>query len=320
MRLVTYAHPGQTAHLGALIHDPDGGEKVLDLHAASIARRKSERDGGFLIPDDILAFLATGDAGLTLANRTLDWAQRNDFATAPLDQVHLHAPVPQPGKLLALAGNYQEHIREGGGTDVDKSISVPNVFIKPSTTVIGPHDPVTLPAHISSEVDWELEIAIVIGKPVYRVDEAEAAAAIAGYAICNDISSRSLIVSNRRRETTPRDAFFDWLAGKWQDGFAPLGPWLATADEVPNAGALAMSLSVNGEMKQQGSTGQMIFNAAETVAWISRLCSLEPGDVIITGTPAGVGVASGTFLTAGDEIVCEIEGLGQQRTTMVAAG
>jgi 2-keto-4-pentenoate hydratase/2-oxohepta-3-ene-1,7-dioic acid hydratase in catechol pathway len=316
MRLVTYAHPGQTAHLGALI----GDDQVLDLHAASIARRERERDGGFLIPDDILAFLATGDAGLELANRTIDWAQRIGFATAPLGRVHLHAPVPRPGKLLALAGNYQEHIREGGGTDVDKSTSVPNVFIKPGTTVIGPHDPVKLPAHISSEVDWELEIAIVIGKPAYRVDESGAAAAIAGYAICNDISSRSLIVSNRRRETTARDAYFDWLAGKWQNGFAPFGPWLATADEVPDAGALAMSLSVNGEIKQQGSTGQMIFDAAETVAWISQLCTLEPGDVIITGTPAGVGVASGTFLAAGDEITCEIEGLGQQRTAVVAAG
>ena len=315
MRLVTYAYPGQTAHLGALV----GDDRVLDLHAASIARREAARDGGFLLPDEAIAFLATGEAGLELAHRVSDWAAASGFPTAPLDAVRLHAPVPNPGKLLALAGNYQEHIREGGGTDVDKSTSVPNVFIKPNTTIIGPHDPVTLPAHISSEVDWELEIAVVIGKPVYRVDVAAAAKAIAGYAVCNDISSRSLIVGNRRRETTARDAYFDWLAGKWQDGFAPLGPWLATADEVPDASALAMSLSVNGKVRQQGSTGQMIFNAAESVAWISQLCTLEPGDVIITGTPAGVGAASGTFLKPGDEIVAEIACLGQQRTRVVAA-
>jgi 2-keto-4-pentenoate hydratase/2-oxohepta-3-ene-1,7-dioic acid hydratase in catechol pathway len=315
MRLVTYAYPGQTPRLGALT----GDDRVLDLHAASIARRDTERDGGFLLPDEMVAFLATGDAGRDLAGRVIAWAQASGFPTAPLDGVHLHAPVTTPGKLLALAGNYQEHIREGGGTDVDKTTSVPNVFIKPTTTVAGPHDPITLPAHISAEVDWELEIAVVIGKPAYRVGVAEAARAIAGYAICNDISSRSLIVSNRRRETTARDAYFDWLAGKWQDGFAPLGPWLVTADEVPNASALAMSLAVNGETRQQGSTGQMIFDVAESVAWISQLCTLEPGDVIITGTPAGVGAASGTFLKPGDEIVAEIEGLGQQRTRIVAA-
>lgn len=315
MRLVTYAYPGQTPRLGALA----GDDQVLDLHAASIARRDAERDGGFLVPDEMVAFLATGEAGRELATRVIAWAREAMFPTAPLDGVRLHAPVTRPGKLLALAGNYQEHIREGGGMDVDKSTSVPNVFIKPTTTITGPHDPVTLPAHISAEVDWELEIAVVVGKPVYRVDAAEAAGAIAGYTICNDISSRSLIVSNRRREATARDAYFDWLAGKWQDGFAPLGPWLVTADEVPNANALAMSLAVNGEVRQQGSTGQMIFDAAESVAWISQLCTLEPGDAIITGTPAGVGAASGTFLKAGDEMVAEIEGLGQQRTRIVAA-
>lgn len=315
MRLVTYAYAGQTPRLGALT----GDDQVLDLHAASIARRDAERDGGFLLPGEMVAFLAIGDAGRELAQRVVGWAGTSGFPTAPLVQVRLHAPVMRPGKLLALAGNYQEHIREGGGTDVDKATSVPNVFIKPNTTITGPNDPVTLPAQLSAEVDWELEIAVVVGKPVQRVDAAGAAAAIAGYMICNDISSRSLIVSNRRRETTARDAFFDWLAGKWQDGYAPLGPWLATADEVPNADRLAMSLSLNGEVKQQGSTGQMIFDAAESVAWISQLCTLEPGDIIITGTPAGVGAASGTFLKPGDEMVAEIEGLGQQRTRIVAA-
>ena len=223
-----------------------------------------------------------------------------------LADVRLLAPLPRPGKLLACAGNYQEHIAEGGGTAVDKGRAIPRLFIKPVTTVLAPGEPLRLPA-LSRAVDWELELAAVIGRD----------GAVAGYAMLNDVSARS-IDWDVERDLVEWDRFFDWLNGKWFDGFAPMGPWIATPDEIADPNDLKLELRVNGEVRQSASTSQMIFRVDELVAFANRITTLEPGDVIATGTPAGVGAASHTYLEAGDVMEGTIEGLGVLRTPVVA--
>lgn len=235
----------------------------------------------------------------------------------PLGQVRLAAPIPRPGKLLALAGNFQDHIVEGGGQRVDKTKITPRVFMKPSTTIVGPGDPIRLPC-VSETVDYELEMAIVIGKTARHAPVGLALDHIAGYVIVNDVSSRSLTIG-AYREARPMDDFFDWLNGKWQDGFAPMGPYILTADEVADPDALWMKLWVNGELRQDSSTRYMIFNTAELVSFASDLMTLEPGDVIATGTPSGVGATTSTYLKAGDIVRCEIQGLGVLENPVVAS-
>lgn len=225
-----------------------------------------------------------------------------------LSSVKLLAPIPRPGKFLALAGNYQSHIEEGGGKRVDKTKITPRVFIKPSSCVIGPGDAVPLP-RVSDTVDWELELGIVIGRVAKHVSVASALDYVAGYTIINDISSRTLNIGAHRN---PRDGdgWFDWINGKWQDGYGPMGPYILTSDEVADPDNLWMKLWVNGEIKQNANTSGMIFNTRELVSFASDLMTLEPGDVIATGTPSGVGATTETYLKAGDVMRCEIEGLG----------
>ena len=233
----------------------------------------------------------------------------------PLSQARLAAPIPRPGKLLALAGNFQDHIVEGGGQRVDKTSITPRVFMKPSTTIIGAGDPIRLP-RVSDTVDYELEMAIVIGKLARHVPVAQALDYVAGYVIVNDISSRSLNIGTHR-EARPMDDFFDWLNGKWQDSFAPMGPYILTADQVADPDDLWMKLWVNGQLRQNSNTRHMIFNTAELVSFASDLMTLEPGDVIATGTPSGVGATTSTYLKAGDVVRCEIQGLGTLENPVV---
>lgn len=309
MKLVSFSQLDGRPRLGAILEDRRGA-RVCDLTNASEGYRRTQEQGGFVLPADMVEFLATGESGLMLARNVLTWAAHTGFATAPLDSVRLVAPVPRPPKLLALAGNYQEHIVEGGGTAVDKTKVVPMLFMKPTTSLAGQSQPLALPRAISQTVDWELEVAVVIGRQAKYVSAATALEHIAGYTIFNDISSRSLEITKTRAQSRPRDQFFDWLNGKWQDGFGLMGPYLVTRDEIPDPQNLRLRLSVNDEIRQDGSSAQMIFTIAETIAWASTLFTLEPGDVIATGTPSGVGSASGTFLKAGDVLRAEIDGLG----------
>jgi 2-keto-4-pentenoate hydratase/2-oxohepta-3-ene-1,7-dioic acid hydratase in catechol pathway len=235
-----------------------------------------------------------------------------------LSEVALLPPVPRPGKLLAVAANYQDHIRESGMAAVDKSKRVPRLFLKPATCLIGAGQALTLP-NLSRTVDWELELAVVIGKNARHVAVVDALSHVAGYAIINDISARSLDWEVTR-DADPWNGFFDWLNGKWLDGFAPMGPWLLTADEVPDPQRLRIRMSVNGKLRQDASTADMIFSVAELVAFASRLMTLEPGDVIATGTPAGVGAATDTYLAAGDLMEGTIDGLGTLTTPILARG
>jgi 2,4-didehydro-3-deoxy-L-rhamnonate hydrolase len=226
------------------------------------------------------------------------------------DQVEMRVPVAKPNKIFLLAGNFAEHVIERGGTTAERQETFPYVFMKPpSTTLTDPGKPVTRPANAPNEVDWELELAVVIGKRCKDVSEADALSYVAGYTIINDITQRKFR-PNPGRKKRERDVFFDWLHGKWFDGFCPCGPCIVDAADVPDPQNLKMTLTRNGHVEQNGNTGQMVFPVAAIIEFISAMCTLEPGDLISTGTPSGVGSAKGTYLQPGDLMHGTIEGIG----------
>ena len=236
----------------------------------------------------------------------------------PIEDVKLLAPIPRPPKVLALAGNYSEHIQETGLalglSDSPRQTTVPRPFLMPPTVVIGPDEEIPWPAY-SEKIDYEIELAVIIGKKAKAISPEDAPESIAGYTICNDISARSVTFAEKRA-ARPWDEFYDWLNGKWADGFCPMGPYLLTADEVENVQNLNMTLTVNGQVRQMANTAQMIYPVADVVSFLSHIMTLEPGDVIATGTPAGVAMATGNFLQPGDEIQCAIEKLGTLTNTL----
>jgi 2-keto-4-pentenoate hydratase/2-oxohepta-3-ene-1,7-dioic acid hydratase in catechol pathway len=303
MRLVTYRDRGGVVRAGALV-DRDGVDHVVDLSALGA--------GGA----GLLGLLETGEGWLDRTLRDVGEASSADGAPVPLDDVELLAPIPRPPKLLAAAANYQAHITEAGLPEVDRSRIVPKLFMKPSSAVIAPGEALRLPS-ISDDVDWELELGVIVGSRARDVAVEHALEAVAGYTIVNDVSARSIDWGLADREPNDWNGFFDWLNGKWLDGFAPMGPWLLTADEVPDPGNLEIELRVNGVVRQAGPTGAMIFGVAELVSFASRLMTLEPGDVIATGTPAGVGATTGDRLRDGDVMEGTITGLGVLRTPVV---
>lgn len=231
--------------------------------------------------------------------------------------VRLLSPLLRPPKLLALARNFQDHITEGGGQRVDKSRIVPKLFLKPSSAIIGPDAPVCLPT-ISHTTDWEVELAVIIGTRCRNVTLERALDTVFGYTVANDLSARTTDWGVARDEDRWNE-LFDWLNGKWPHGFAPLGPYILTADELPDPQELELSLYLNGERKQHSSTREMISTVAETIAFASRFMTLEPGDVIETGTPSGVGATTGTYVKAGDVMEAQIEKLGTLRTPVRAS-
>ncbi|HQI27047.1 MAG TPA: fumarylacetoacetate hydrolase family protein [Sedimentisphaerales bacterium] len=180
--------------------------------------------------------------------------------------------------------------------------------------LVGPDETVAWPVY-SEQIDYELELAVVIGKNAKCVTAQDAPNYIAGYTIANDISARS-VTFKKGRQQRPWDEFYDWLNGKWADGFCPMGPWLVTKDEIADVQNLKMVLKVNNEVRQNANTAQMIYSVADIVSFLSHLMTLEPGDVICTGTPSGVGMATGNFLKPGDRIECSIEGLGTLTNTL----
>lgn len=232
--------------------------------------------------------------------------------------VELLAPIPNPGKILALAGNYTKHIIEAGMklglTASPRQNTVPRPFIKPNTVLNHPNAVIPWPVY-SSEIDYELELCIVIGKTAKCVSPQQAKDHIAGYTIANDVSARSVTFKEARAKR-PWDEFYDWLNGKWADGFLPLGPCIVTADEIGDPCNLKMTLKVNDEIRQNANSADMIFNVYEIVSFLSHIMTLEPGDLIATGTPEGVAMATGNFLNAGDRIECYIEKIGILTNTL----
>src|SRR3990172_2203594 len=215
MRLASYRGSDGSAR-AAVVVNRKGQDQVIDLHDAS----------GGKLPSDVLTLLNQGDAALEAARKIAAGRKPG----TPVSKVQLLAPIQRPGKLICIAGNFQKHIEEGGGKRVNKDIITPKLFIKPSSSIIGPGEAVTLPPVAENSTDWELELAVVIGKRGRDIPISKALDYVAGYAVINDISGRSMDWNVEGRKPSDWDSFFDWLNGKWIDGFAAWGPWITTAD------------------------------------------------------------------------------------------
>lgn len=242
---------------------------------------------------------------------SLEWAYH-------LSEVTILAPVPNSRKLILLAGNYRAHIREVGYRVPEDPIAItPQFFLKPpSTTLIGDEAPIKLSEN-AIWVDWEVELAVIIGKKGKFIPESTAMDYVFGYSILNDISERNFNSKINNRFLREKDPFLDWLHGKWFDGFAPMGPTVVTKDEIYDPHQLEIKLWVNDQLKQSGNTSQMIHNIPFLINKLSEIITLEPGDIISTGTPSGVGQGSGERLNRGDIVKCEITGLGVLKNAIV---
>lgn len=254
-------------------------------------------------PTDLVELAAAAPEFLADVQRRVD-AYRGPVSA--LADVRLLAPVPRPGKIIGIGLNYRDHAAETG-QDIP---TTPVVFAKFSTSVSGPYDPIVYPAQ-STRLDYEAELGVVIGRRCWDVSLADAPSAIAGYVVLNDVSARDV-----QNETS------QWTLGKSFPGFAPIGPALVTADSVPDPQDLDISLRVNGAQRQSSNTANMIFGVVELVSRLSRYCILEPGDIIATGTPGGVGIGfrPERLLDVGDVVDVRIEGIGGIRNQVVAPG
>jgi len=305
MRLVTYRKAG-VARVGALV-----GKKVVDLAEASVAA------GATPIPPCMIGLLDMGAKGIRTAKAAVRYAEGHPEFLESLRKSALLAPVPRPRKLLALAGNYAEHIKESYGKARAKKEMTPRVFMMPPTTTVN-HPGANVPMYKKLHfLDWEVELAIVMGRKAKYVSAKDAPKYIVGYTIVNDITERAFKVRNRTKEE-PIDGFFDWLNGKWGDGFAPMGPCIVTSDEIGDPQNLDLSLQVNGKTMQDSNTSKMLFSCAELVSYISQWVTLEPGDVIATGTPHGIGKPQGIRLKANDIVKATIQKIGTLQNKITA--
>jgi 2-keto-4-pentenoate hydratase/2-oxohepta-3-ene-1,7-dioic acid hydratase in catechol pathway len=283
MRLVTYELEGQL-HPGAMA----GDSTVVDLGSIGVS--------------SIADLIAGGAATLEKAAKFLN----NPTAAAkkPLSSARLTAPIPRPGKLICVGLNYRDHAEETGSEIPE----VPTIFNKFATAVIGPGDKIVLPK-VSKAPDYEAEFAFVIGRGGRNIAPEKWRDHVFGYTIVNDVSARDY-----QRATT------QWLMGKTFDTFAPIGPWIVTADEIEDPHALDISMTINGEVLQHSNTKNLIFKIPDLITFLSSVFTLEPGDIVSTGTPAGVGMARTPprFLRDGDTTVVKIQGIGELKNPVVA--
>ncbi len=272
MKLLSFKHNGQN-QIGALL-----GEQIVPAGAE--------------LPGNMLDFLAAGAPARQALQKLID----ADGKRMPLSDVQLLAPIPRPGKLLGVGLNYADHI---GETGMEKP-EYPTFFTKQSTCVIANGEAIHVPP-VSDKVDYEGELAFVIGKRCKHVPVEQAHEVIAAYTICNDVTVRDW------QQRTPT-----WTLGKSFDTHGPLGPWLVTADEIADPHNLSLKTWVDEELRQNGNTSEMIFNCYELIAYLTQVMTLEPGDVISTGTPAGVGVKMKPrgYLKPGQTVRIEIQGIG----------
>ncbi len=239
-------------------------------------------------------------------NRLSAWLREHE-STCPVvgEEVRLAAPCARPSKIICVGMNYAAHAAETGAA----APTEPVIFMKATSAITGPYDPIMLPEG-STKTDWEVELAVVIGKRASYVSEAEAMDYVAGYVLHNDVSEREFQMERGGQ----------WVKGKSADTFAPLGPWIATADEIADPHQLHLWLKVNDEMVQDSTTADLIFNLPQCISYISRFMTLLPGDVISTGTPSGVGLGMkpNRYLRAGDVVELGIDGLGTSRQEIIA--
>ena len=284
------------------------GEQIYD--AASLAAKPEY--------DSVLGILRDWRSASSLLKRKA--ARPGRAKGIPLRTAKLLAPLPAPGAIFCAGANYTDHMAEMAraegrppGPNMKELGEKPWHFVKTSASVIGPGAVVKLPAY-SKAVDWEVELAAVIGRTAKDVPAAKALEFVAGYTIANDLSARDVM---KREQVPPAAPFkFDWLSQKCFDGACPLGPWIVPAWQIGDPQRLGLKLWVNDELMQDSNTGRMIFSTAEQIAQLSTRVTLSPGDLVLTGTPAGVGMARRRFLKAGDTVRLWIDGIGELRHTM----
>ncbi len=307
MKLVSYSKAG-TTRIGCM-----QDETVIDLNYAFVAQLEAEgmirakQIADAYVPANMVEFLQGGKASMELAESAAAYARSHaDSIAYPvlhrLEDVKLEAPVIQPSKMICVGHNYREHILE-----MKRELPEhPVVFAKYPNTIVGPQD--DIPYYpISEQLDYEAEFVFVIGRRARNVSQADALDYVAGYTIANDITYRDI-----QRRT------IQWMQGKAVDGSAPMGPWLMTADELPDPSGLEVVLTVNGEERQRSNTANLVFTVPRLVEFLSGLMTLEPGDVILTGTPGGVGFARDpqVFLQDGDVVRIEIDKIGALENTV----
>jgi acylpyruvate hydrolase len=288
MKLVTFSHGGRMG-IGALI-STGAGDYVLDF-------RRAELD----LPSDMLQFLCAGEPAGRLARRAT--ADPDERALVAVDDVTLFAPVPRPGKLICVGHNYYDH-----AVDASNPEEYPTFFAKFANTVIGHQQSIVYP-RLPVQLDYEAELAVVIGKRARCVDQNRAIEVVAGYTIFNDVTAR---------DYQPRSS--QWMIRKSFDTFGPMGPALVSADEVPDPGNLNLTLDLNGVQRQHSSTSNLIFPIPFLIAYLTRTMTLDPGDVIATGTPSGTGAMQKppAFMKPGDVVRIRIERLGELVNPVVA--
>jgi 2-keto-4-pentenoate hydratase/2-oxohepta-3-ene-1,7-dioic acid hydratase in catechol pathway len=305
MRFVRFFQDDEP-HLGLRQED-----RIFDLTAANRELRGNRLASVTQLMDD--------QTSPDLLVRLTAFATSEERFAQRRSDVRLDAPIRDVPKLLALAGNFRKHVEESGFRAVQsQDVITPQVFSKPpSTTINAPGGSITLRPS-NKFLDWEVELAVIIGRRGRDVNPADAMSYVFGYSVINDVSEREFNGDKMGRTVREFDPFFDWLLGKWFDGSAPLGPEIVTTDEIGDPRALNLRLSLNGDVMQSGNTAQMIFDIPQTIAYISSVLTLEPGDVIAMGTPEGVGKARGIRLRPGDVMKAEIEGIGVLETSIVA--
>jgi 2-keto-4-pentenoate hydratase/2-oxohepta-3-ene-1,7-dioic acid hydratase in catechol pathway len=303
MKLVTYrASVEAAARLGVFVDD-----LVVDASALAAAQDKT-------LPDTMLGLIDAGRAALNTLRDCLDKAAGRfpvGVATA-IGNVKLLAPIPRPRKnIFGIGLNYVEHVAESAKSlDTSKDLpKQPVVFSKPPTTVIGPGDGIEHNRKITQQLDWEVELAVIIGTTARRVREAEALGHVFGYSVMIDVSARD----NRRAG--------QWIFSKGQDTYAPFGPCIVTADEIPDPQVLDLWLTLNGVEKQRSNTRHMLFKVDHLIADISSAITLEPGDIIASGTPEGVGAGRTPqeWMWPGDVVMAGVDGIGTLRHSIVDA-
>jgi len=296
MRLATYAAAdgGVEPHLGLVL-----GDRVVNVEAA--ARSLGLPD----VRGDMPGFIRQGEPALATARAIADRVAGDAAKGLPLASVRLLAPIPRPARNVVCVGlNYAEHVAESQSVAGAELPEYPVFFTKPPSTVIGPDDAIPWHGSVSTAIDWEVELAVIIGRQCRDVAEADAMAHVFGYTVANDVTARDL---QRRHQ--------QWYKGKGLDGFCPLGPVVVTADEIADPHALDIGLRVNGVEKQRSNTRHLIFRIPRLIAEWSAGMTLEPGDVLLTGTPPGVGVGRKPpeFLKPGDVVEAEIPAIGLLR-------
>jgi 2-keto-4-pentenoate hydratase/2-oxohepta-3-ene-1,7-dioic acid hydratase in catechol pathway len=287
--------PGEeTEHYGVLTND-----KVVFLPC--LAKRLNEK-----LPESLEEFIASGAKGIETAERLLEKASEDEIehASSMVNEVTLLAPIAFPPKIICLGLNYRDHISEQNATVPDEPI----IFIKPRTTIIGPNENIVKPSFVK-KLDYEAELAVVIGRKGKNVQVSKAESHIFGYTILNDVSARDFQFKDKQ-----------WTRGKSFDTFAPTGPCITTANQLRDTSDLFIRTWVNDELRQNSTTKNMVFNVHEIIHHLSRIMTLEAGDIIATGTPAGVGFAlkpQPKFLQEGDTVKIKIEKIGVLENTVV---